>query len=419
MKISRLTAVGLLAVTGVTWQGVLDAPKKIEDARTLLDSFRGDPLRCDVSALQPRFSFSLRLRSGYFWHLPLRESDLAGQKWIVLTEVTPKDGNRNPVYLSDVVQFPNRGDIAPEARAGHFWVGEGHYAVKFLMLNESGRACRAEWQIDARLSSNERKIAPLLAPNTVAGVSWSVAAHTGGTTPTNNSRLTILLNAAGEIRTMDQVLLMDALTALSDELQARSVRLVLFDLTQQRELFRQDRITPEVLAEAAKAIRAVQFEPMDLRALQRSGGAVDLIENLANLEIRSAEPADVVVFLGLPSLYKGKPSASFGQPQGAKPQFFYVICPPARFQRSYAPGFMEDLGLPVDFGIPQPVIGTAGPGAGDPARLPSGIPKPATHGPDSIEYAVRQLGGKIVKPDSPQSFAKAVAEITRQLGPNR
>jgi hypothetical protein len=416
MKIFRPMMIGFLAVTAAAAQAVLNDPKKIEDARWVLDTLHGGRLRCEVFPTRTRFNFSLRLQSGYYWRLHLSPSQLAGQKWIVLVQVTPKSGNRSPAYLSDVIQFPNDGDIGPQTRMGHFWVGEGRYAVKFLMFNDSGRACRGEWQLDAHLGSSERKIDPLLAPNSVAGISWNVATHAAGSMLEKVKRLTILLDVADQTRTADQVLLMDALTALIDELQARSVRLVLFDLTQQKEVFRRDVFTSEALPAVTKAMGAVQYEPVNVGVLQNPAGGVALIENLANLEIHSPERSDAVVFLGIPSIYKSKPSAYFGQPPGAKPQFFYLLCPAWQAPRSYPGGPMADVQGDVGRNFPEPVGGTAGPSGSLPARFPSPRSRSQSRGPDSIAYAVNQLGGKTLNADSPDAFAKAVAEIKRAMG---
>ena len=89
----------------------MDAAKKIADAKKLLDSFGGDRVRCEVHPLTPRLSIRLRLRSGYLWLLPLSDSQVGERKWIALGRVTPKGGNQNPLYFSDVVHFPNSGDI--------------------------------------------------------------------------------------------------------------------------------------------------------------------------------------------------------------------------------------------------------------------------------------------------------------------
>jgi hypothetical protein len=417
MTASRTMAMGFLAVVAAA-QTLLDDSAKIADARKLLDNFQGRRAGCDVLPMRPQLDFSLRLESGYYWRLNLNQSEVARQKWIVLARVTPQDGNRRPAYLSGVAQFAENGDIDWEQKVGHFWIGEGRYAVKFLMFDECGRTCRKDWEVKARLSASERTLAPRLPPNGVAGDTWSVASH-----PTGIERLTILMNVGDEVRTADQVMLMNALTALLGELPARSVRLVLFDLTQRKELFRRDNFTPEELPEVDKAIRAVQFEPVDVAALQNGG--TDVIENLANLEIHSPEPSAAVVFLGLPSLYKSKPSASLGQPLGTGPQFFYVLCPPSGPAGTHTSGGMRDDNPygpagPWEPGgrvIPPP-IGTAGPRTGPLPRFPSSIPQ-SGGGPDSILYAVQQLGGKTLTVSTPDAFVKAIAQITRAMAHNR
>lgn len=409
MKVLRRATIGLLAVTATAAQTVLDDPQKVADAKNLLDTFHGRRVGCDVQPGPPRLTFSLRLQSGYFWHLHLSPSEVAAQKWIVLARVTPKGGNRSPVYRSDVVQFPQDGNIGWETEVGHFWVGEADYAVKFLMFDDSGRACRKEWQVEARLGPSERKITPLLPPNSVAGASWSVAPRPAGAATSGMNRLTILLDVADQARTADQVLLMDALTALMEELPARRVRLVLFDLTQRKEIFRRDDFTSGALPEVDKAMRAVQFEPVDVGALQ--SGGVDLIENLANQEVHSPEPSDAVVFLGIPSFYNSKPSANFGQSPGTKPRFFYVLCPASRVPRYFGSvGMQPDDNYPGSDLNHPPLVGMPGTGASPLPHYPSSIPK-SPSGPDSIEYAVDQLGGRTLRVESPDAFLKAIAEI--------
>jgi len=108
------------------------------------DTLGGDQPGCEVLPLRPHFIFSLRLQAGYVVRLPLAQSQDEGQKWIVLTRITPQEGNNNnPVYLSDVVQFPNGGVSGQESIVeGSYWLGEGRYAVKFLMFDSRGDVCR-------------------------------------------------------------------------------------------------------------------------------------------------------------------------------------------------------------------------------------------------------------------------------------
>ena len=417
MKPLRLLAIGLLALPGAG-QTVLTDGKKIADAQKLFDQMRGVPASCEVYALRPRLSFSLRLQSGYFWRLHLKASQIAGEKWIVLAKVTPRENEAKPVYFSDVVQFSPDGDLSWESALGHFWLGEGRYDMQFLMFDGQGRTCRKHLPITARADPSENKLAPLLAPNTVAGISWTapVPAAAGA----RFGRLTILMSVPDRVRTPDQIKLMDALTALLAAVRAESVRLVLFDLAQQKELFRQDPFRQESLPEVANILRAVQFEPVTVGSLQNPTGGLDLIENLAAQEIRSPEPANLVIFLGLPSTGPTRPLAPFAPPAGATPQFFYLLMPPTPVPRLYPAGIadMANTDQPTaQLNIPERVGG-----GGRNARMnaPPTIPmKPASpfHN-DCIANVLEQLGGKTLRIDSPDSFAKTVAEMTHSAGSN-
>jgi hypothetical protein len=414
MDAARSLMIGLLMATAAPAQTLLDDSQKIADAQRLLDATQGNPVRCDVFPLKPRLAFSLRMVSGYFWRLHLRPSQVAGQKWIVLARVTPKDGHGSPSYFSDAVQFSGDGDISSEAQVGHFAVGEGRYEMSFLMFDDRGRTCRKDVQIEAHLNSTQRQIGAQLPPNTIASASsWTISPQVPASTMLN--RLTILLDVSDQARTQDQSTLMDALTALIEELQARSVRLVLFDLAQQKEVWRRDEFGSDALPEVAKAMAAVQFEAVPVGALKNPSAGVDLIENLVNREIQSPEPANAVVFLGLPSSLKGKPSTEIAQP-AAKPQFFYVVCPAVRVRHYFSSGgMMDESSVPIAMGrvIPS-TVGPAGPVARVP--IPATIPSASGRGPDSIEYVVDRLAGKTLRVDSPEAFAKALGEIARSLG---
>jgi hypothetical protein len=141
----RSLAIVVIAVTEVSGQTVLSDKKKIAEAENLFDSPTGDESSCEVLPIWPHFIFSLRLQAGYVSRLPLTQSRVFGDKWVVLTRITSNEGNGSPVYLSDVVQLPREGDSNHEAEVtGSYWLGTGRYSVKFLMFDDRGDACRKE-----------------------------------------------------------------------------------------------------------------------------------------------------------------------------------------------------------------------------------------------------------------------------------
>jgi hypothetical protein len=376
--------------------------------------------------------FSPRLQAGYVCRLPLALSQVKGQRWLALTRITPQRGNRNPVYLSDAVRFSPLGNQEPAAIAqGSYWLGEGRYSVDFLMTDVAGDACRSQWQIDARLNPAARNFKAMLAPGTVAG-SWAAGVAPQAAKPLD--RITILLHAASlaqlqtAIGTLAQAMLLDGTVALMDEMPARSVRLVVFDLEQQKVMLRKDGFTLAALPEVAQALNAVQPATVDYRTLENPHSTADFIEKLVNTEIHAAEPSDAVVFLGPKSIYKDKPSPDFGLPPGAKQRFFYLVCSPWGILGSSGPhgtswsGQGETLSLqnhpstPYAYEAPRDVAPPGGPAPGN--FWSRWLPGPNT-GPDSIQYTVDQLKGKTMMVDSVVSFAEAADEISRISGATR
>ncbi len=392
----RTLAISLLAAAVAPAQTVLHDTKKIADAQKLFDTLGAGQQVCEVSPLKPRLIFSLRLQAGYVARLPLTQSAGQGQKWIVLIRITPQDGNGAPVYLSNVAGQESKIE-------GSYWLDKGRYAVQLLMFNGHGDVCRKDWQIDARMSSP---------------VGAKVAAK-----PIDH--LTILLHGASVLQKqtllgpLDKAMLLDGVVALMEELPARSVRLVVFNLEQRKELLRKNGFTLEALPEVARVLDAVQPAAVDYRAVQNRDGTVDFLENLLNQEMHVSEPSQAVVFLGPRSIYKSKPPAQFGLPPGTKQRFYYLICDPTRFllPRSStldggdwgAKALAMGLPTPSPWGAMQPdvpdnhVWKNYGPNAGA----------------DSIQYALDQLKGKTVQVDSARSFAGAVAEIIRRAGTKR
>jgi hypothetical protein len=219
-----------------------------------------------------------------------------------------------------------------------------------------------------------------------------------------------------------KALLLDALLALMEQMPARSVRLVVFSLDQQKEILRNDHFTLDALPEVARSLD----EPgaVDYRALQNTAGAVDFIESLVNREMHASEPSGAVVFLGPHAIQNTRPSAAFGLAPGAKQQYFYLVWanPEARhgFAGAGAVAGMRSPRFPAvrmdaQADDPDIMLPNTPPGI-HPADRPNIRPN---RGPDSIQYAVDQLRGTILKIDSPDSFANAVAEIQSTLGANR
>jgi hypothetical protein len=131
-------------------------------------------------------------------------------------------------------------------------------------------------------------------------------------------RLTILLNAASfsthrtVIRERDRERIADALTALLEHLPTTSVRVVVFSLEQQKEMFRADAFHPDDVTKVADAIAATPQTTVDVGVLKNPFGYVDFLAGVIRRELDAPDPADTVIFLGPTSRYFEKGAAGGG-----------------------------------------------------------------------------------------------------------
>ena len=285
------------------------------------------------------------------------------------------------MYLGRSVKLPDIPKTKSASESGGVYVlGAGRYAVDWVLVDESNRVCRAHWSVDAKPGSGERGLKLGMDPSTVAGVTfrrWSAQGDTAADVRPIR-RLTVLLHAAPifphstRFRARDRGFLLTSLASLLDSLPARSVRLVVFNLDQQRELIRQDILTPEAFDPVAQSMNNLELGLVDYRVLQNQRGHLGLLAGLVNQELSAAEPSDAVVFLGPPARFSDKlPETMIEGHSGVAPQFFYLE-------------YKLFAGNGADF-------------------------------PDSIQSAVKSLRGKVIQIDSPDGFAKAIKQVEAQM----
>jgi len=170
---------------------------------------------------------------------------------------------------------------------------------------------------------------------------------------------------------------------LLEHVPAASVRLVAFNLDQQRELYRKDRFLLRDLPAVADAMSRTELSLVDVSVLQNKRGHVEELAGLVNQEIRSEAPPDVVLFLGPASRYPDKiPQESLEKPVDGGPHFLYFQLMPA----------------------------LRGGRGGIAAMAPPTLP-------DSIRHAVSRLGGKTTVIRTPGDLAKAIERLEKTPRP--
>ena len=169
-----------------------------------------------------------------------------------MTRVTPRGGDQKPVYLINVVRLANIPQTKLDLEVvGGFLLGQGNYTVEWALYDEKMRVCRKQWRVDASLKVSERKVKVAMPPDTVAD--YSLRGSPGSKRNTDDVRpvrLTVLLHAAPlssrrtTMRASDKMMLLGTLSSLLERVPTRSLRLVVFNLDQQKEIFRQDGSLP-------------------------------------------------------------------------------------------------------------------------------------------------------------------------------
>jgi hypothetical protein len=375
----------VLASTTQHGQILLEADKIGDALRTLAEQRdERQTLKCEVRPIKPELNFGFRFQAGYVMRVPLNQYLGSGHSWAVIMKITPEAGDRQPVYLGSRVSLPEVPKTNMEAElGGAFFLGEGRYRMEWTLADNMGRACRKDWEIEAELGRGERKVQVAMPPHTVAELSLRGAPKAEiEKADMRPARVTVLLNAAPmwmrrtRLRPSDTLMLMGSLSSLLERLPARSVRLVVFNLEQQTEIFRDDNFSPRSLNRVADALNSLELGSVDVKVLENTHGHIALLADLIRQELTATKPSEIVLFIGPASRYWDKlPQSEVEKPPSGSPHFFYL-----RFQ----PFFRRVASLP-----------------------------------DSIQMAVGRLKGRTAQIHSPGDFAKAIEQIETQLAENK
>jgi hypothetical protein len=360
---------------------------RLENIRKYFDARPGEqPLQCDVLPIKPSLGFSLRFQAGYTVSVPLKQYTGDGHRLIVATRITPEGGE--PAYLFQRFRMGKVPETKTRAKLdGGYLLGEGRYAVECALFDDSGRVSRKMWSIDARLRRGDRGAKLAIPPGTVSPLTVGIR-PVRAPLDAVESRLTILLHAAPllpgrtRLRASDLFLLFSGLTSLLERLPARSVKLVAFNLDQQKELFRQDSFTPAAMDRVMEALTGLELGVVDYDVLKNRGGSLDLLAALVQQELHAGTPSDAVVLLGpLTRMQDALPREAARDPRGPTPRFYYLQFNPYPFAWS---------------------------------RFQDSLVRTNPLATDSISRLVARFQGKTIAIRSPGEFAKALELVGRR-----
>jgi hypothetical protein len=414
-----LALIFLAAIPQLVAQRVMTA-ERIAPLLKQIEGHSNQPLKCEAQPLRPFLNYGLRFQAGYSFTVPLKQYVGPRHAWLIVTEISPEGGITEPVYLLDIMHLPPVEPNKLDAIAGgSYLLGEGKYRVRWMLLDDQERVCTQNWKIDVHKDRSMRDMKVAMQPGAVASLSLRGLRGTHIDTDIDPIRLTILLDAAPlfsprraartGIGPGDQAVLLGMLSAFLERVPASSVRLVAFNLEQQRELYRQEDFTLSSIDRLRVALNSVSLATVDVGVLQNRRGYMELFADLINTEARTEQKSDAVVVLGPRERFEERlPAEALDDAdRSGGPRFFY-------FQWRPRPNPSRLLvANESDASVRGP-----GPGSGASSGRPPRMQTPELGGgdfPDLVSNAIDRMKGETYRIHSPSEFAKAIARLERQF----
>ncbi|MBV9145150.1 MAG: hypothetical protein JO065_04485 [Acidobacteria bacterium] len=345
-------------------------------------------LDCRVKPVEPFLDFAFRFESGYVVRCPIREFEGKESTVLVFLRITPE--GQSPVLLGEPYRLPAASDAVRSRTnilrmkdnfefSGGFAAGEGHYRCEVLVVDKrSNRMYRTSWNASPALKRSERHVPLAIKANTVESMTslpWKGPSSNGD----SGFRVTVLLDVAPiypyatKLRAWDRAFLLTTLSSSLAQIDCKSVKLVAFNLEQQKVVFSTNDFQPSAIPDLNYAMRSLELAKVSYQILQHPQGTSELLVNLAKQEKGESGSSEVVIFLGPQTRFFQKVPRDAIQPSGANPVFFYL---------EYMPPWVRGAEFP-----------------------------------DTIEYLTKALAGTSFKIHSPDELATAIKKIgleTRQ-----
>jgi hypothetical protein len=368
----------------------LSKEKAAAASRAIDGDIQGEKLDCLIDHVKPFLDFAFRFEAGYVVRCPVKLFDGQAAHLVIHTRVTPASGE--PVLFGEEYATPG---IPTDMRArtnirhlnsyfemsGGFTLGEGDYSVDLLVVDSFDRLTRSHWKLKAARAHGEQDIQVTMRTLTAAPLAsrpWDGKLVEKG----QGFRLTVLLDAAPReasalrLRAWDRVFLLDSVASLLRQIPCESVRVVAFNLDQQREIFRDDHFDRAGFRRLSRSLRELELGTVSYSVLKTQQGWADLLANMTNMEVNAENPSDAVIFLGpVTRIMQKVPPSNLTPARNNSPRFFDL---------EYIPYW-----------------------------------RAGSEFPDAIHHVTVSRNGTILKVHSPAELARGIQRMLEQLRPAR
>jgi hypothetical protein len=274
---------------------------------TVLDAGQArQNLPCTVTPVKPELGFDLRFHAGYAVSLPMNEVGDEPNTLTMVFRVTPKNAGSQPAHFLQRVPVPALNDPGRGVASieGWFDLGEGDYHVDWLMRDDTGRVCAANWEVEASRRAKDKGLA-LDLPAGGAAVSerdgFPDAREPEATSRNGPLRVSVVANVAPQdsdattLRRSDLQGLAGILRVILRDPSIGKLSLVAANVQSEQVLYRQHDSVAIDLWAVGKAVKSLELATVDLRVLGRKHGEAEFLVNLIQEEIRDRHPDALIV----------------------------------------------------------------------------------------------------------------------------
>ena len=289
------------------------APDDVKKVTASFDSSEPDSLRCAIDEWKPSLDFALRFVTGYAVRCPVGEFEGEKARVLIYLRVTP--AGKSPTLFGSAFHLP---ELSPAMRkaagkdvrkmknevgmSGVICVGAGEYSIEALVIDDKNRTCRRRWKVQVTPKKDQREVRLAIDPLTVEPidrVSWNITppAERGGL------HLTVFIDAAPiypyqpVLRAWDRAFLLECVFSVLRQTPYKSVRVIAFNLEQQREIFREEHFDARAFLALSHALKEIETASVSVQALKRRNSP-EFLATLANKELDGPDRSDAVIFLG-------------------------------------------------------------------------------------------------------------------------
>jgi hypothetical protein len=265
-------------------------------------------LPCTVTPVKPLLGFDLRFHSGYEIAVPLHEISGNGDLLTIIFRVTSASAKDSPYYFSQKYTVPELdADVKGDAYlGGGFDIGEGDYHVDWMMRDRIERVCSSNWDVTAALASKDQNMKLAIEKNAIDASDLEFFKEEPPVTRLNveeGFKVKILLNFAPQqgyassMQPIDTSALVSILRNISREPKIGRFSIVVFNMNEQRVVYRQQDADHIDFPELGKALSTLKLGMVDYKKLADPHSGSDFLSKLVLDELGSNK-SDAVIFAG-------------------------------------------------------------------------------------------------------------------------